>query len=84
MEKKTENDLQIATGELKKEQDVLEKITKNLTLNNHEKNFITYLNSINKNLENAKNQLDNNKNYEARDTINNILVSSSKSKSESL
>ena len=75
LEKKTENDLQVATGELKKEQDVLEKITKNLTLNNREKNFITYLNSINQNLENAKNQLDNNKNYEARDTINNILVS---------
>ena len=75
LEKKTENDLQIATEELKQEQDMLEKITKDLTLNNQEKNFISYLNNINQNLENAKNQLDNNENYKARETINNVLVS---------
>jgi len=75
LEKKTENDLQVTTGELKKEQDILEKITKNLTLNNQEKKFITYLNNINQNLENAKSQLDNNENHKARDTISNILVS---------
>ena len=43
LEKKTENDLQVVTGELKKEQDILEEITKNLTLNRQEKNFISYL-----------------------------------------
>ena len=74
-EKKTENDLQIATKELKKEQDILEEITKNLTLNSQEKNFINYLNNINQNLENAKIQLDNNENYRARDTINNAILS---------
>ena len=75
LEKKTENDLQIATKELKKEQDILEEITKNLTLNSQEKNFISYLNNINQNLENAKIQLDNNENYKARDTINNAILS---------
>ena len=75
LEKKTENDLQIATEELKKEQDMLEKITKDLTLNNQEKNFINYLNDINQNLESAKMQLDDNENQKARDTINNVLVS---------
>ena len=75
LEKKTENDLQITTKELKKEQDILEEITKNLTLNSQEKNFINYLNNINQNLENAKIQLDNNENYKARDTINNAILS---------
>jgi chromosome segregation protein len=74
-EKKTENDLQIATKELKKEQDILEEITKNLTLDNQEKNFISYLNNINQNLEDAKIQLDNNENHKARDTINNVFIS---------
>ena len=41
------SDLQIATEELKKEQDILEAITKDLNLNNQEKNFINYLNNIN-------------------------------------
>ena len=75
LEKKTENDLQITTKELKKEQDILEEITKNLTLNSQEKNFINYLNNINQNLENAKIQLDNNENYRAQDTINNAILS---------
>ena len=75
LEKKTENDLQITTKELKKEQDILEEITKNLTLNSQEKNFINYLNNINQNLENAKIQLDNNENYKAQDTINNAILS---------
>jgi chromosome segregation protein len=75
LEKKTENDLQIATGELKKEQDMLEKITKDLTLNNQEKNFLIYLNGINKNLESAKIQLDDNEMQKAKNIINDILVS---------
>ena len=75
LEKKTESDLQLATEELKKEQDVLEGIAKNLTLNNQEKNFITYLNNINQDLENAKIQLENNENHKAQDTINNVIIS---------
>ena len=75
LEKKTKNDLQVATEELKKEQDILEEITKNLTLNNQEKNFISYLDNINQNLENAKTQLDNNENHKARDTINSVVIS---------
>ena len=75
LEKKTENDLQITTKELKKEQDILEEITKNLTLNSQEKNFIHYLNNISQNLENAKVQLDNNENHKARDTINSVVIS---------
>jgi len=74
LEKKTENDLQITTKELKKEQDILEEITKNLTLNSQEKNFIHYLNNISQNLENAKVQLDNNENHKARDTINSVVI----------
>ena len=75
LEKKTESDLQIATEELKKEQDILEAITKDLNLNNQEKNFINYLNNINQNLEKAKIQLDNNENHKARNTIDNVVVS---------
>ena len=75
LEKKTESDLQVATEELKKEQNILEEITKNLTLNNQEKNFINYLNNINENLESAKIQLDNNENHKAKDTINNVIIS---------
>jgi len=75
LEKQTESDLQTATEELKKEQDKLETITKSLSLNNREKNFISYLNNINQNLENAKTQLKNNENQQARDTINNVVIS---------
>lgn len=75
LEKKTENDLQVATEELKKEQNILEEITKNLTLNSQEKNFISYLNNINQNLEKAKIQLDSNENHKAKDTINNVVIS---------
>ena len=75
LEKQTESDLQTATKVLKKEQDKLETITKNLSLNSGEKNFISYLNNINQNLENAKTQLENNENQQARDTINNIAIS---------
>jgi len=75
LEKRTEKDLHIATAELKKEQDILEEITKKLSLNNREKKFIIYLNKINENLNNAKTQLENNENDKARDSINNIIVS---------
>tara|TARA_Y100000590_G_scaffold465329_1_gene637323 strand:- start:1003 stop:3579 length:2577 start_codon:yes stop_codon:yes gene_type:complete len=82
LEKKTESDLQVATKELKEEQDILEKITRNLTLNNQEKNFITFLNDINQNLENAKTQLDNNENNNARNIINDVVTSINKKTNE--
>ena len=74
LEKKTENDLQIATGELKKEQDKLEKITKNLSLNSQNKSFVSYLNNINQNLEKAKTQLESDENDKALDTINDTVL----------
>ena len=74
LEKKTETDLQIATKELGKEQNKLETITKKLSLNSQEKNFISCLNNINQNLEKAKNHLDNSENDKARDTISNAVI----------
>jgi len=75
LEKKTAGDLQFATEELRKEQDILEEITKNLTLNSQEKKFINYLNQINQDLDNAKFQLDNNEHNKVKETINNIVIS---------
>ena len=85
LEKQTKTDLEIATGELKKEQDKLENITKKLSLNSHEKSFIDCLNDINQNLEKAKVQLDNNENDKARDIINSteILIKDETTKLES-
>ena len=85
LEKQTRTDLEIATGELKKEQDSLENITKKLSLNSHEKSFINCLNDINQNLEKAKVQLDNNENDKARDIINSteILIKDETTKLES-
>ena len=75
LEKQTQLDLQIATEELKKEQDKLERISKNLSLNSQSKEFINYLNNINQNLENAKIYLENNENKKALDAIDNIILS---------
>jgi len=75
LEKQTQLDLQIATEELTKEQDKLEKISKNLSLNSQGKEFVNYLNNINQNLENAKIYLENNDNKKAMDAINNIILS---------
>ena len=85
LEKQTKTDLEIATGELRKEQDRLENITKKLSLNSHEKSFINCLNDINQNLEKAKVQLDNNENDKARDIINSteILIKDETTKLES-
>ncbi|MDC6465590.1 AAA family ATPase [Pelagibacteraceae bacterium] len=73
-EKQTEKDLHIAIAELKKEQDKLEEITKDLSLNNKDKFFIDYLNKINENLQNAKIQIENNKNDLALNTINSTMI----------
>jgi mannitol/fructose-specific phosphotransferase system IIA component (Ntr-type) len=61
-------DLQTAIEELKKEQDKLEKISKNLSLNIRDKEFVNYLNNINQNLEIIKIYLKNNENK--KDKIN--------------
>jgi|TARA_B110000438_G_scaffold258041_1_gene266486 chromosome segregation protein len=74
LEKQTEDDLRIVKKELEKEQNNLEEITKNLSLNNQEKEFINCLNDINKNLEEAKIQLENNENNKAKEIINNIVI----------
>ena len=74
LEKQTESDLQKNTEELKKEQDKLEIISKNLSLSTHGKNYISYLNNINQNLENAKTQIENNENQKAKSTIDNIII----------
>ncbi len=75
LEKETENYLEITTSDLKKEQDRLEKISKNLSLNNHGKNFISYLNNLNKDLEDAKQKIDNNENKKANEIIQNVITS---------
>ena len=75
LEKQKESDLKITTNELKKEQDNLEKISIKLSLNNHAKSFISYLNKINENLENVKKNIDNNENEKAKVEITNIVNS---------
>jgi len=75
LEKQTKLDLQISTEELKKKQDKLETISKNLSLNDRSKEFISYLNNIKQNLENSKIYLKNNENKKALDAIDNIIIS---------
>jgi len=75
LEKQTQSDLQITTEALDKEQKKLEKISKNLSLDNDGKNFISYLSNINQSLENAKLQIEKNDNQKAKIVIDNILVS---------
>ena len=75
LEKQTENDLQIATQKLKKEQDELEEITKNLSLNNKEKSFLQYLDQINNNLNDANSKLASKEYDNARKMIDNVLAS---------
>ena len=75
LEKQAQLDLQIATEKLKKEQDKLETISKNLSLNSQGKEFINYLNNINQNLKNAKTYLENNEDKKALDAIDNIIFS---------
>ena len=75
MQKQSDTDLRIATDELKKEHDKLERISKSLSLNNKGKEFINYLNNINQNLEIAKKYLENNESKKTLDLINNIILS---------
>jgi len=75
LEKKTLNDLQISSDELKREQNNLEKISENFSISSHGKKFISYLREINQNLEKVKIFLENNRDQEAKDGIGNILFS---------
>ena len=75
LEKQTQTDLQISTEALDVEQIKLEKISKNLSLNNSGKNFISYLSNINQSLENAKLQIEKNDNQKAKTVIDGVLVS---------
>tara|TARA_B110000438_G_scaffold303663_1_gene366337 strand:- start:244 stop:2820 length:2577 start_codon:yes stop_codon:yes gene_type:complete len=75
LEKQTEIDLEKATEALKKEQNKLEEISKNLSLNDLEKNYIKFLKNINDNLNEAKLKIENNENESAKIIINNISVS---------
>ena len=74
LEKQTRSDLIIATESLKNRHDELEKISKNFSINNDGKIFISYLNGVNKNLENTKIYLDNNNNEEAKFKIKDIIT----------
>ena len=84
--KKAENDLHAASEDLRREQDSLEKISRDLSLNNHGKNFISYLNTINQNLENVKKYMESNDDRNAKtilsDTINSIKSETKRLQSE--
>jgi len=75
LEKQTYLDFQLTVEELNKEQEKLEKISKGLSLNHSEKNFINYLNNLSQSLNNAKIQIENNENDLAKNTINDITTS---------
>tara|TARA_B100001123_G_scaffold422872_1_gene532340 strand:+ start:1166 stop:3742 length:2577 start_codon:yes stop_codon:yes gene_type:complete len=82
IEKQTRKDLDIATEELKKEQDKLELSVRNLSLSNAEEKFIIYLNNISKNLENIKNNLENNETQKALNEVNDTIISIKDEKSK--
>ena len=73
LSKQTESDLETAVKKLKSEQDKLEEISKNLSLNSQGKDFISYLNNINTNLEEAKLKLENNDNTESLNLIKKVI-----------
>ena len=75
LEKQTEQDLQLATSELKTEQEKLERISKNLSLNNQDKEFVKYLNNINQELQSAKLKLENDDKEKALVVLKNIISS---------
>ena len=75
LEKKTHEDLQVATSNLTKEQDSLEKISKNLSINSQGKNFVSYLKKINEELENARAQIEKNNLEKVRDSVSSAIKS---------
>jgi len=80
LEKQTEKDLQEVIKDLKKEQDQLEEITKSIAVNENGKKYIEYLNDINENLKKAKNQIEKNDHQNAKNIINEIILSNEKEK----
>ena len=75
LEKQTEQDLQLATGELKTEQEKLERISKNLSLNNQDKEFAKYLNNINQELKSAKSNLESDDKEKTLVVLQNVILS---------
>ena len=75
LEKQTYQDLQKAVLELKKEQDKLERISKDLSLNNNSKNFISYLNSINGDLNRAQQEIEDKEYEKAKNIISKTITS---------
>ena len=75
LEKQTEQDLQHATSELKTEQEKLERISKSLSLNNQDKEFVKYLNNINQELQSTKLTLENDDKEKAMIALKNSISS---------
>ena len=73
LEKETESDLKLAIDTLQKEQNKLEKISKNLSSNSQGKSFVIYLDNINKNLEKAKTQIEKNEYQDAKNAIVSVV-----------
>jgi chromosome segregation protein len=73
LEKETETDFRVTADILKQEQDKLEKISKNLSLNTQGKDYANYLNNITKDLGEIKNQLENNDKELALNSIKKII-----------
>ena len=73
LEKETEIDFQSATEKLKLEQDKLEKISRDLSLNAQGKDFKDYLDNISKDLEKIIVQLENNEKDLALNSIKNTI-----------
>ncbi len=75
LEKQSQIDLENATENLKREQDKLETISKNLSLNSQDKEFVNYLNNINHDLENIKSLVENEERKKAVEAIDKIILS---------
>ena len=73
LEKQTENDLHLAIAQLKNEQDKLENISKNLSLNTQGRSFIKCLNDVTNDLNDIKLQIENNDNIAASNSIKKII-----------
>ncbi len=73
LEKETETDFRVTVDILKQEQDKMEKISKNLSLNTQGKDYANYLNNITKDLGEIKSQLENNDKELALNSIKKII-----------
>tara|TARA_Y100000590_G_scaffold469006_1_gene654371 strand:+ start:1091 stop:3667 length:2577 start_codon:yes stop_codon:yes gene_type:complete len=75
LQTQSESDLQVVTQELKEEQEKLETVSKNLSLNSQSNNFVNYLDGITHNLQDTRIHIENNENKKAIDIIDNIILS---------